>query len=390
MTTDMPLQLEAEFISSLDQISPATWDSLRCDGNPFTRHAFLHALEKSASVCAETGWLPQHTIIRQRGHSAPLAVMPLYLKSHSYGEYVFDHAWANALERTGVSYYPKLQCCVPFTPATGSRLLTGTGPHTPQLQTALMNAAIQRLEQIGASSFHMTFPLQEETDAAKDNGFLIRSDQQFHWLNHGYTDFAAFLDVLSSRKRKQIRKERRIVADSDITIEHVCGAEISEQHMDAFYSFYQDTSNKKWGQAYLTRSFFSLIRQTMAEDILLVLCMRNGSPVAGAINFIGPDALYGRHWGCVEDHPFLHFEACYYQAIDYAIANGLSRVEAGAQGPHKIARGYEPVETTSAHWIAHDGLRSAVSRFLTQEQRMVDNEMDYLRGHLPFKQKTGA
>ena len=390
---DSQTSFRIRVISSINEVEAATWDRLaqvRADGdaryNPFVSHAFLSALEDSGSAVAETGWLGQHLVLEDDAGNA-LAALPCYLKNHSQGEYVFDHGWADAFYRAGGEYYPKLQCSVPFTPATGPRLLTGDAHNRQALSFALLNGLQQLTARIGASSAHITFMRPEEWNTARDAGLLARTDRQFHWFNRGYNSFDAFLDALSSRKRKNIRKERKTALSVDgLEIKHLTGSALNEAAWDAFFSFYMDTGSRKWGSPYLTRTFFSLVSEHMADDILLVMAKRDGRYIAGALNFIGSDCLYGRHWGCTEDHPFLHFELCYYQAIDYAIAHGLARVEAGAQGEHKLARGYEPVTTHSAHYIANESLRRAVADYLQSERHHVEMEQEILRDHLPFRE----
>jgi predicted N-acyltransferase len=374
----------AHIVNSIDQIDADHWDACGA-GNPFVSHAFLSALERSGSASAETGWQPYHIVLKQENKEQALGYMPLYLKSHSYGEYVFDHAWANAYENAGGRYYPKLQSSIPFTPATTPRLLVSSNNTEDGVQEALLNSLKGAVQQLGLATGHLTFLSENEADLAERTGFLHRKDQQFHWLNKDYGSFDDFLARLSSRKRKQIKKERKTAIAADITIEQIRGGEITEQLWDIFFEFYQDTGQRKWGSPYLTREFFSIIGETMPQNILLVMCRRGDKYIAGALNFIGPDTLYGRYWGCAEDHPCLHFETCYYQAIDYAIANKLSRVEAGAQGPHKLARGYEPVITHSAHWIADSGFRDAVERFLRIERADIAAEVNYLADRAPFK-----
>jgi len=311
--------------------------------------------------------------------------MPLYAKNHSQGEYVFDHAWANAYEQAGGRYYPKLQSSIPFSPVNSSKLLTMPGTNKPDIQQALLSAAKKIAHDLNISSLHITFLPEDERTSAQTANYLLRTDQQFHWNNNGYTDFEDFLSALSSRKRKQIRKERKTASSNNIQIEAVTGADTTANHWDAFYNFYLDTSARKWGQPYLNRAFFAEIAETMPEKTLLVMCKKEDSYIAGALNFIGRDTLYGRYWGCIEDHPCLHFEACYYQAIEYAIENKISLIEAGAQGTHKLARGYEPTPTYSAHWLTQPGFRSAVENFLISEKQNIDAEIEYLRGHTPFK-----
>jgi predicted N-acyltransferase len=352
--------------------------------NPFISHAFLRALEESGSATRGTGWLPQHLVLEDAADGIS-ACMPCYLKSHSYGEYVFDHAWADAYERAGGSYYPKLQCAVPFTPVTGPRLLVREGPSRRERAALLLQAAATLTERIDASSLHITFATREEWELAGSLGFLQRNDQQFHWQNEGYGTFDDFLAALASRKRKAIRGERKRAIEGDIDIEWVTGADLTEAHWDDFFAFYMDTGSRKWGSPYLTRQFFSLIGETMRDEILLVLARRGGRAIAGALNFIGADTLYGRYWGALEEHPCLHFEVCYYQAIDFAIRHKLARVEAGAQGEHKLARGYLPVQTYSAHWIRDLGLRRAVAGYLKRERVAVTHHIALLGEESPYR-----
>lgn len=352
--------------------------------NPFISHAFLHALEESGSATRATGWLPQHLVLED-GTGGIAACMPCYLKFHSYGEYVFDHAWADAYERAGGRYYPKLLAAVPFTPVTGWRLLVREGPSRAEREALLLQAAATLADRLDASSLHVTFPTREEWELAGKLGFLQRNDQQFHWRNENYQDFDDFLAALASRKRKAIRAERKRAVEDGIEIEWVTGADLTEAHWDAFFAFYMDTSSRKWGSPYLTRAFFSLICETMRDQILLVLAKRNGRAIAGALNFIGGDALYGRYWGALEEHPCLHFEVCYYQAINFAIEHKLARVEAGAQGAHKLSRGYLPVQTYSAHWIRDPGLRRAIADYLKRERLAVAHEIALLGEESPYR-----
>jgi len=385
--------IEIRVLPGIDRIPAAEWDACAApeaaEGgrplSPFLTHRFLMALEESGSATARTGWGPQHLLATVEGKVA--GAMPLYLKGHSQGEYVFDHSWAQAWERAGGAYYPKLQSAVPFTPVTGPRLLINpAGPAAPdEVRAALLHGAVQLCERHGLSSLHVTFCTDEEWTFGGRAGYLQRTDQQFHWRNAGYADFDAFLAALSSRKRKNIRKERAEAVANGIAIRQITGDDLRPQHWEAFWRFYQDTGGRKWGRPYLTRGFFDLIHQTMRDDILLVLAERAGRWVAGALNFIGRNTLYGRYWGCVEDHPCLHFECCYYQAIDWAIAQGLARVEAGAQGPHKLARGYEPVTTRSLHWIADPGFRRAVADYLVQERAAVAAENRAMLEMMPFR-----
>jgi uncharacterized protein len=369
----------ARIAPGVGSFDAADWD--RCAGlnNPFVTHAFLSALEESGSVGPRTGWQPVPIAI-DGPDGRPAAVLPAYVKSHSQGEYVFDHGWADAYARAGGAYYPKLQIAAPFTPAPGPRLLAAD----PRLRRPLIAAAERVAEQNLFSSAHATFIHPDEVAVFEGAGWLIRADSQFHWHNEGYASFDDFLAALSAAKRKTIRKERaRAVAGLEVV--HLTGAQIEEAHWDAFWTFYQDTGARKWGRPYLTRRFFSLIGERMADRILLILALRDGRPIAGALNMIGADTLYGRYWGCTEDAPFLHFELCYYQAIDAAIARGLARVEAGAQGGHKLARGYRPALTWSAHWFADPRLFDAVARFLEAERAAVEREVEALDEVTPFR-----
>jgi predicted N-acyltransferase len=370
-------------VQRLGEIPAAEWDACAGSDNPFVSHAFLNALEESGSATAATGWQAQHlALYDDAGRLA--AAAPLYLKGHSYGEYVFDHAWANAYERAGGRYYPKLQCAVPFTPATGPRLLLRPG--APEGAAASLVAAMVELgRKLGVSSVHVTFPQREQFELLGASGFLQRIGRQFHWENRGYGSFDDFLASLNSRKRKTIRKERRDALAGGIEIQTLTGAAIEKRHWDAFFRFYISTSDRKWGSPYLTRSFFDLIGARMPESIVLVTAEKNGRIIAGALNLRGSDTLFGRNWGCQGDHPFLHFEACYYRAIDFAIAHGLKRVEAGAQGEHKIQRGYLPSPTYSAHWIRDAGFRRAVADFLVRETEAVEEQIEDLAELSPFR-----
>jgi predicted N-acyltransferase len=354
--------------------------------NPFISHAFLQALEESGSATEETGWLPQHVLLEDAS-GALIGCMPCYLKSHSQGEYVFDHGWADAYMRAGGRYYPKLQASIPFTPVTGKRLLVRAGVAEAEHEAILLQAAVQITDRLGISSLHVTFLTREEWQLAGDIGFLKRTDQQFHWQNEDYRSFEDFLAALASRKRKAIRKERREALGDGVEIEWLTGSDLTEAHWDVFFAFYLDTGSRKWGSPYLTRRCFSLLGETMADQILLVLAKHAGRYVAGALNVIGQDTLYGRYWGGIEDHPFLHFEVCYYQAIEFAIAHKLTRVEAGAQGAHKLARGYLPSETYSAHYIADPALRRAVADYLKRERRAVAREIALLSEEAPYRRE---
>jgi predicted N-acyltransferase len=351
--------------------------------NPFLTHAFLHALEASACVGARAGWAPFHLAIEDERERIA-AVAPCYLKSHSQGEYVFDHAWADAYENAGGDYYPKLQVSVPFTPVNGRRLLVADEKDAVSRQALIAGLRALR-QQTNASSIHITFPTPEEWEALGEAGFLQRTGQQFHFFNAGYASFDEFLSNLASRKRKAIRKERAAALADGIEIEWITGRDISEAHWDAFFAFYMDTGSRKWGRPYLNRKFFSLAGEAMANRILLVMAKHAGRYIAGALNFIGDDALYGRNWGAIEEHPFLHFEVCYYQAIEFGIARGLKRVEAGAQGEHKLARGYRPVTTYSAHDFADPRMTRAIGDYLENERRHIEAAIDIYGEHVPFR-----
>ena len=351
--------------------------------NPFLSHAFLGALEASGAVGGRTGWSPAHVTVHAGGRL--VAAAPTYIKSHSQGEYVFDHSWAEAYGRAGGRYYPKLQVAVPFTPATGRRFLVAPGQDAEAREGALAAGLRALRKEVKASSTHATFLTKAEWERCGALGWLQRTDQQFHFVNEDYADFDGFLAALASRKRKNIRKERKDALAGGIAIEHLTGSDIREEHWDAFYAFYMDTGSRKWGRPYLNRRFFSEVGAAMADRILLVMAKRAGRYVAGAINFIGDDALYGRNWGCIEEHPFLHFEVCYYQAIDFALARGLKRVEAGAQGEHKLARGYRPTTTYSVHDIADPRLAAAIGDYLDHERAYVESAVEQLGEHLPFR-----
>lgn len=375
--------MQAVFHTSLKEIGEDSWNTFAGTENPFVSFAFLSALEDSGSASAETGWQPYHLTLENADTGALAAVMPLYVKNHSYGEYVFDHAWANAFERAGGRYYPKLQASVPFTPVTGPRLLT----QSPSLVVPAAEALKAISERLQVSSLHVTFAEAEEAHQLEAQGFLLRQDKQFHWQNEGYASFDQFLEALASRKRKQIRKERRTALADGFVVKWYSGSDLTEARWDRFYDFYIDTGNRKWGTPYLNRDFFSLIGERMADKILLMMVETpDGREIAGALNFIGETALYGRYWGALEEVPCLHFETCYYQAIDYAIEHGLRTVEAGAQGPHKLARGYVPTATYSAHWITNPGFRDAVAHYLEEERTSVETEMAWIsENHTPFK-----
>ncbi|MFT3975388.1 MAG: GNAT family N-acetyltransferase [Amaricoccus sp.] len=379
--------IELTVLGSLGEIAADDWDACAGDGgatpvDPFTTHRFLAALEDSGSVGRGTGWIARHLVARRGG--TVIGVLPLYAKTHSQGEYIFDHNWAHAFENAGGAYYPKLQAAVPFTPATGRRFLTRPGLEA-EGRSALLQGALHLAERMEVSSLHVTFCTAAEREWGEQVGLLGRTTQQFHWLNRGYGDFDAFLADLSSRKRKAIRKERERARDFGGEIVALTGDDLLPEHWDAFWQFYQDTGSRKWGQPYLTRAFFDRMQATMRRDILLVLARRRGRWVAAALNFLGRETLFGRYWGCTEEHPFLHFELCYYQAIDWAIAHGLARVEAGAQGEHKLARGYLPAPTQSLHWIADAGFARAVAQHLRAEERAVDQEIEVLTAYGPFR-----
>src|SRR5438876_8629556 len=354
--------------------------------NPFVSHAFFSALEASGSACARTGWGPRHLLARLDGAIA--GIVPCFLKSHSQGEYVFDRGWADAYERAGGRYYPKLQASVPFTPATGPRLLIREGVDHERIRSALASGLVALCGMTKASSVHVTFAREAEWKFLAAQGFLQRNDQQFHWRNRGYGCFEDFLNSLNSRHRKAIRRERREALADGITIHALTGNDVTEEAWDAFFAFYMQTGSRKWGRPYLTRSFFSLIGESMAENVALIMARRNGRWIAGAINFIGSDTLFGRNWGAIEHHPFLHFEVCYYQAIDFAIRRGLKTVEAGAQGDHKIARGHLPQTTYSAHYIADPDLRRAIADYLKRERAYVAEAGRELAEAAPFRKSA--
>jgi predicted N-acyltransferase len=405
-------EITLEAVSSIAQIPAADWDACANPGaapgaangrdtpaspgragnsciiptpryNPFVSHAFFSALEASGSATARTGWGTRHLLARLDGAIA--GVVPCYLKSHSQGEYVFDRGWADAYQRAGGRYYPKLQVSVPFTPATGPRLLIRDGVDQEQIRTALAGGLVALCDATDASSVHVTFAPEAEAKFLASCGFLQRNDQQFHWRNQGYGSFEDFLATLNSRHRKAIRRERRDALPEGITIHALNGSDITEDAWDAFFAFYMETGSRKWGRPYLTRSFYSLVGQSMSKDVALIMAKRNGRWIAGAINFIGSDTLFGRHWGAIEHHPFLHFEVCYYQAIDFAIRHGLKTVEAGAQGEHKLARGYLPQTTYSAHYIADPDLRRAISDYLRRERAYVAEAARELSDAAPFR-----
>lgn len=373
--------------SSLTTVHPDAWNAVAnppgLPYDPFLTWEFLEAMESSGAAMARTGWQANHILVHDAGGRLRGA-LPLWFKSHSRGEFVFDQSWAEAWERAGGAYYPKLLSAVPFTPVTGRRRLVAPGPDAERYKAALLEGALQVAQAAKVSSLHINFVEEAETASLASAGLLIRTDQQFHWQNPGYGSFDDFLATLSSEKRKNLRKERRR-AQEGLTFQHLTGEAITEAHLDVFFDFYMDTGSRKWGSPYLTRASFSLLRERMAKDLLFIFAVEDGVPIAGAMNLIGSETLYGRYWGCSDARPMLHFETCYYQAIDFAIARGLKTVEAGAQGGHKLARGYAPVLTHSAHWIAHEGFRDAVADYLERERAAVDSDMDYLKDRTPFR-----
>jgi len=392
--------LTARVVASIAAVDPAAWDACanppglsedEAEGerfNPFIAHAFLHALEASGSTGGRTGWTPAHIVVED-DKGRIVAAAPSYLKSHSQGEYVFDHAWADAYERAGGRYYPKLQVAAPFTPVTGRRLLVARD--APEgAREALIKGLRELRRQARASSTHVTFPTAEDAARLERLGFLVRHGEQFHFLCQGYSSFDDFLGALASRKRKAIKRERRDALGSDVSIERLTGSAVKPEHWKTFFAFYMDTGSRKWGRPYLTRNFFDRVGAAMADRILLVMAKRNGRYVAGAINFIGDDALYGRNWGAIEERRFLHFEVCYYQAIEFALARRLKRVEAGAQGEHKLARGYQPVVTYSAHEFADARLARAVGDYLDYERAAVARTIAHYEGHVPFRRGESA
>jgi len=377
--------IEARTVSSVAEIGAETWNALANPPdrpyNPFVSYEFLSALEDSKSVAPEAGWAPMHLVLENAG--AITGVAPLYAKGHSQGEYVFDHHWADAYHRAGGRYYPKLVSAAPFTPVPGPRLLSADLQAKQHLSYAMRAVA----EQAGASSVHVNFIEAEDRAVLEQAGFLVRMGEQYHWFNRAYQTFDDFRNALSSRKRKAIKRERREAAEN-VTIRRLIGDDITERYWDAFWLFYQDTGSRKWGYPYLTRTFFRFAAERMGERILLIVAERRGEPIAGALNFIGGDALFGRYWGCTEDVPFLHFELCYHQAVEFAIERALARVEAGAQGQHKIARGYEPVPTWSAHWLRNESFREAIARYLDAERAQTDMEIEALKDFTPFRKST--
>ena len=379
--------LHAKIHSTTAAIPAAVWNGLLPStagkpDNPFLDHGFFLALEQSGCATRRTGWLPQHIVLEDDA-GAPVGLMPLFLKSHSMGEYVFDHSWAEAFKRAGGHYYPKLQASVPFTPVTAPKLLVPSGD--PAVRRALLTTAETLADKLHASSVHATFVPRDEVELASVAGWLTRNDTQFHWHNQGFSSFDDFLGTLSSRHRKIIKRERREALADGLTVKWLSGSDLTEAAWDAFYEFYEDTGSRKWGQPYLNREFFSRLSATMADSVVLMLAYDGPDAIAGALNLRGTAALYGRNWGTTRHVPFLHFELCYYQAIDYAIAHKLEVVEAGAQGEHKLARGYEPATTRSIHWIAHPGLREAIADYLVRERASVAHEQEVLDQFTPFR-----
>jgi len=391
-------ELRVQAVGTISAVDAAAWNAcanpVKATGqeyeyNPFISHEFLSAVEDSKSVGGRTGWQVQHLVVHA-ADSTLIAAAPSYLKSHSRGEYVFDRGWAEAYENAGGSYYPKLQVAVPFTPATGRRLLVRPGPQADLGRQALVAGLVELCRLDAASGVHVTFATEDEYAFLGERGFLQRTDQQFHWENQGYGSFDEFLAVLAARKRKVLRRERRDALAEGISVHWLTGSDLTEDIWDAFFAFYMETGSRKWGRPYLTRAFYSLVGERMRDRVLLVMAKRSGRWIAGAINFIGSHALFGRHWGAVEHHPFLHFELCYYQAIDFAIAQKLSRVEAGAQGEHKIARGYMPKTTHSAHYIADPGLRRAIADYLVRERAYVAAAGEELAATAPYRKDFAA
>ncbi len=377
--------IRARVVARIAEVNESDWDACAGESNPFIRHRFLRCAEDSGVVGGKSGWNPHHVVLEDSAGRL-LAAAPTYRKDHSYGEYVFDHGWAEAYERAGGKYYPKLLVAVPFSPVPGPRLLVRRGLDPLQMQQRLVDALLAETERLRLSSLHVTFCTESELQLMTARGLSARAGEQFHWTNGGYGTFDDFLGDLASRKRKAVKKERQEASGGGaITIETLSGAAITAAHWDAFFAFYMDTGNRKWGRPYLNRKFFHLLGERMAEDVVLVMAFKAGAAIAGALNLRGTDCLYGRYWGCTEYQRSLHFELCYYRAIDYAIAHKLGRVEAGAQGPHKLARGYLPARTNSAHWIADPGFRPAVEAYLVQERAHVEEEIEELAEHSPFR-----
>jgi len=381
--------LTVRTVASLGAVEAAAWDLCAGAANPFVSHAFLTLLEETGCVSRKSGWLPQHALLEDSAGRL-LAAAPAYLKSHSYGEYVFDHGWADAYERAGGSYYPKLLIAVPFTPVPGPRILAPAGPSQRRHRLALLSGLVEVARELEVSGFHINFPDEDEAALLGEAGLSIRHGCQYHWFNRGYASFDDFLAALTSRKRKQIRKEREQVRAAGFDMRAVTGGEMKPSEWDAFFKFYVDTYDRKWGYPYLTRDFFGRLGSELGDRVVMMLAAKDGQTVAGALNLRGADALFGRNWGAAGDFPFLHFEACYYQAIDYAIAHKLARVEAGTQGPHKVQRGYEPVRTYSAHWIADKRFRNAIDHFLERERQGIAEEIAMMAAHTPFRCTDGS
>lgn len=381
------MAVEIKTVTDIHKVGQVQWDKCAGSDNPFVSFAFLSAMEDSASTTAQTGWQPFHLVLEGEDGNA-IGIVPLYVKAHSYGEYVFDWSWAEAYERAGGRYYPKLQSAIPFSPVPGPRLLVAPDhPDPDSIRRILIDGLAMLPEKLGMATLHVTFCHGDESQMMEEAGFLRRTGIQYHWRNRDYQCFDDFLAALNSRKRKNLRKERKQVLDAGYSFKTLRGDDLKAPHWDRFYHFYHDTSDRKWGQAYLTREFFELLHERMRDRTVLVSAFRDGEMVAGALNLIGSETLYGRNWGTMDRTPLLHFETCYYQAIDIAIENGLRTVEAGAQGEHKIQRGYEPVITHSAHLVADPGLKRAVAQFLRQEQNHIAQDRDYiLAEHSPYKQ----
>ena len=380
-------QITVKVLTGIGQVAAEQWDACAGPDNPFVSHGFLSALEESGSVSGKKGWQPQHLIVEDE-HGVVAGGVPLYLKSHSYGEYIFDWGWAEAYERAGGDYYPKLQSAVPFTPATGPRLLLRPD-QAPEIADVLIAGMVQLARNLKVSSLHVTFPPEQQWKKLGDAGFLQRTSKQFHWENRGYETFDDFLGALASRKRKTIRRERREVVDQGVQLQALTGDDLKPHHWDAFYGFYIDTIDRKWGRPYLNREFFEILGSSLSDLAVLVVAEYDDQLIAGALNLRGSDTIFGRNWGCSQDFKFLHFEACYYQAIDFAITYGLQWVEAGAQGPHKIQRGYLPRNVYSAHWIEDSNFRTAVARFVDQERENVDYEIANLMEYSPYRKEGG-
>ena len=385
--TDSNTDIKAKVVENISDIPEPVWDNLTESDNPFISHAFLRALEETGCVSDKTGWLPHHLVI-ENSRNEIIAAAPLYIKSHSQGEYVFDHGWAHAWERAGGSYYPKMQVSSPFSPVSGPRLLTGSGPDSNKGKLVLLKSLENICEKLNISSVHVTFSNQSDWEMMGKAGWIQRLGRQFHWHNRDYKNFNDFLSELTSRKRKTIRKERLSIVNQGLTVQPLVGDEITTDHWDAFYKFYVDTYDRKWAYPYLTRDFFELIQKNLGDKVVLMIASYDNTPVAGALNLRSRNALFGRNWGCIKEYKFLHFETCYYQAIDFAIDNNISIVEAGTQGPHKIQRGYEPVETYSGHYIPNESFKDAVKRFCLEEKREVEWEVQAISDYSPYKTKN--